>query len=91
MAHYTQKLRVVAKLHVIVGGRRCPVVGRASMDWLAIDVTELPDPRMARRGEMVTLIGADISLDDFAAGAQSTASEVLVNLGPRLRRSYHAG
>ena len=80
-----------AKLHVIVGGQRCPVAGRGSMDWLAIDITELPDPRMARRGEMVTLIGADISLDDFAACAQSTASEVLVNLGPRFRRAYHAG
>ena len=29
-------------LHAIVGGKRCRIVGRASMDCLAIDVTELP-------------------------------------------------
>jgi alanine racemase len=79
------------KLEAIVGGHRCPIAGRASMDLLPIDITDLPDPRAARRGEMVTLIGAGISIDDLAAAAQSTASELLVNLGSRFHRIYHAG
>jgi len=77
-------------LQAIVGGRRCPVAGRASMDRLAIDVTDLPDPSIARHGEMVTLIGAEIGIDDLAAAAKSTGREVLSNLGHRFHRIYYA-
>jgi alanine racemase len=76
-------------LCAIVGGRRCPLAGRASMDLLAIDITDLPDPSPARHGEMVTLIGAEISIDDLAAAAKSTGREVLSNLGHRFHRIYY--
>jgi alanine racemase len=79
------------KLEAIVGGRRCPVAGRASIDWLPIDITDLPDQRIARRGETVTLVGAEISIDDLAGAARSSASELLINLGPRFHRTYHTG
>ena len=58
------------RLQVIVGGHRCPVAGAPSMDLLPVDVTDLPDPTAARYGEMVTLIGAEIGIDDLAAGSQ---------------------
>ncbi len=80
---------VGSKLQAIVAGRQCPVAGHASMDLLAIDITDLPDPRLARRGEMVTLIGEGITIDDLAAAAQSTASELLINLGARFHRIYY--
>src|SRR6202012_2177408 len=50
---------------VVVAGRRCPVVGRISMDLMAIDVTDLPN-NAARRGQMVTLIGEGITVDELA-------------------------
>jgi alanine racemase len=78
------------KLQAIVGGHRCPVAGRPSMDLLPIDVTDLPDPAAARFGEMVTLIGREISIDDLAAATRSTAREVLSHLGHRFRRIYYA-
>ena len=28
---------------MIVAGKRCPLVGRVSMDLIAVDVTDLPD------------------------------------------------
>ena len=43
---------------VLVAGKRCPIVGRVSMDLIAVDVTDLADGR-ARRGDFVTLIGND--------------------------------
>jgi alanine racemase len=78
------------KLQAIVGGRRCPVAGRPSMDLLPIDVTDLPDPTAARLGQMATLIGSEIDIDEFAAAAKSTGSEVLSHLGSRFHRIYCA-
>jgi alanine racemase len=78
------------KLQAIVGGRRCPVAGHPAMDLLTIDVTDLSDPTAARRGEMVTLIGAEISIDDLAAASKSTGREVLSHLGRRFHRIYYA-
>ena len=77
-------------LRAAIGGRMCKVVGRSSMDLLAIDVTDLSDQRNARHGEMVTLIGGQIGIDDLARGANSTAAEVLCNLGRRFHRVYYA-
>ena len=73
----------------IVGGRRCPVVGHPSMDLLTIDVTDLSDPTAARFGEMATLIGPEISIDDLAAAGKSTCREVLSHLGRRFHRICH--
>ena len=78
------------KLHVIVGGQRCPVAGPPSMDLLPIDVTGLADPKAARFGAMVTLIGAELGIGDLAAAAKSTAAELLSHLGHRFHRIYHA-
>jgi alanine racemase len=77
-------------LQAIVGGQRCPLLGCASMDLLAIDVTDLPDPAAARRGEMVTLIGEHMGVDNFAAAAKSTEYELLTSLGRRFHRIYYA-
>jgi alanine racemase len=78
------------RLQAVVGGQRCRIVGRASMDLLAIDVTDLACPTATRHGEMVTLIGEEISVDDLAAAVQSTGGEVLSTLGRRFHRIYHA-
>ncbi|MGA8615167.1 MAG: alanine racemase [Xanthobacteraceae bacterium] len=77
-------------LQAIVGGKLCRLVGRPSMNSLAIDVTGLPDPSAARPGEMVTLIGREISVDDLAAAVKSTGREVLFNLRCRFHRIHHA-
>lgn len=78
-------------LQAIVGGKLCPLVGRISMDRLAIDVSGLPDPKLARRGDTVTLIGGPISVDDVAAAAQITGYEVLANLRRRVHCVQYAG
>jgi alanine racemase len=78
------------KLQAIVGGRRCLVVGHPSMDLLAIDVTDVSDPTAARHGNMVTLVGPEISIDDLAAASKSTGRELLIHLGRRFHRIYYA-
>ncbi len=71
----------------IVAGKRCPLAGRVSMDLLAIDVTDLPDGA-ARRGELATLIGDEITIDDVATSAGTIGYEVLTGLGRRYHRIY---
>jgi alanine racemase len=72
---------------VIVSGQRCPLIGRVSMDLLAVDVTDLPDGRV-RRGDLATLIGGDIGVDELGAACGTVGYEVLTSLGRRYHRVY---
>ena len=72
---------------VIVGGKHCPIVGRISMDLLAVDVTDLPEGTV-RRGDLATLIGGDIGVDELAAASGTIGYEVLTSLGRRYHRVY---
>ena len=71
----------------IVAGTRCPLAGRVSMDLLAIDITDLPD-NAARRGDLATLIGGEMTVDALAAAAGTIGYEVLTSLGRRYHRVY---
>ncbi len=73
----------------IVAGKRCPIAGRVSMDLIAIDITDLPD-NSARRGDLIKLIGDEISVDDVATAAGTIGYEVLTGLGRRYHRVYRA-
>jgi len=74
----------------MVGGIRCPLAGRVSMDLLAVDITALPD-RSVRRGDLVTLIGGEIGVDALAAAASTIGYEILTRLGRRHQRVYRQG
>lgn len=72
---------------VLVKVRRARVVGRVSMDLVAIDVTGIP----CKVGDMVTLIGADgkdtINAWEFAARMPATHHyEILTRLNPLMDR-----
>jgi alanine racemase len=71
----------------VVAGKRCPLAGRVSMDLLTIDITALPD-NAVRRGDRVTLIGDEISIDDVANKAGTIGYEMLTSLGRRYHRVY---
>jgi alanine racemase len=70
-----------------VQGQRVPVVGRVSMDLLAIDVGGLPRDDV-RVGDSVELIGPTVGLDEVAAAAGTISYEILTGLGARLARDY---
>jgi alanine racemase len=71
----------------IIDGRRCPMVGRISMDLMAFDVTRLPDEKL-RRGAHAILIGGNVTVDDVAAWSGTIGYEVLTGLGRRYRREW---
>jgi alanine racemase len=73
----------------IVAGRRCPLAGRVSMDLIVVDVTDVEE-RLVSRGDLVTLLGEGIGVDDLAARAGTIGYEVLTSLGRRYRRVYRS-
>ena len=72
---------------VAIAGRRCPLVGRVSMDLVIADVTELPEDAV-RPGARAELIGGAVELDDFASRSGAIGYQVLTSLGARYRRKY---
>ena len=72
---------------VVVAGRRCPLVGRVSMDICVADVTDLPEDA-ARAGDRVEVIGPSADLDEFAARSGTIGYQMLTGLGSRYRREY---
>ena len=72
---------------VAIAGRRCPLVGRISMDLSIVDVTDLPEDAV-RAGDRAELFGSSVDLDDFANRSGTIGYQVLTSLGPRYRREY---
>lgn len=76
-----------SRSHVLIRGRRVPVVGRVCMDMCMADVTDLPE--VALHDEVV-LLGAQgdarVDLEELAELAQTIPYEVLCGLGARVPR-----
>jgi alanine racemase len=69
---------------VLIGGVRCPVAGRVTMDMTMVDVTGVP----CAVGDVATLIGTDgaatLSTEQVAAVADLSPYELLVGLALRV-------
>ena len=80
------------RAQVIVRGVRCPVIGRVSMDYITVDVT---DVEHAQVGDVATLLGRDgqavVSIGELAALAETIPYEILCGIGRRVRRRYLGG
>ncbi|KKU80854.1 MAG: Alanine racemase [Parcubacteria group bacterium GW2011_GWA1_47_8] len=74
---------------VVVCGMRAPILGRVSMDMIVIDVTDVPSIKV---GDEVTLIGREgkeeVSADEIAVRAGTSAYEILTRLNPLIKRVY---
>lgn len=75
--------------HVLVRGRRAPVVGRVAMDQFMIDLSDIQD---AGEGDRVTIIGTsgdeEITADDIAGWAGTISYDVLSGISTRVPRLY---
>jgi len=74
--------------HMLIAGNRCRIVGRVSMDLVAVDITDLKEGAV-RRGDLVTLIGDELTIDAVASEAGTIGYEVLTNLGRRFHRVWN--
>jgi len=71
---------------VLVGGRRCPIVGVVTMDQLVVDVADAP----VAVGDEVVLIGERdgerIRAEDWADRLGTIGYEIVCGIGPRVPR-----
>jgi alanine racemase len=72
---------------VVIADTRCRIVGRISMDLLAVDVSGLPD-NVTRRGEWATLVGGSVDIDALAAQCGTIGYELMCGLGRRYARVW---
>lgn len=83
---YTRRLS--GRAQVLIGGRRCPVVGAITMDMCMVDVTGLEAPL----GEEVVLLGSQgderISADDLATWSGTISWEIFCGISKRVPRIY---
>ncbi len=68
------------KAEALVDGVVCPIVGRISMDLLALDVTDVP---AAARGTDAVIIGGALDVDRVGRNAGTIGYEILTSLGRR--------
>ncbi len=73
--------------HAYVDGQAVPFAGTVSMDSITLDVTGLPETRVAP-GQLVELLCAQQPVDAVAAQAGTIGYEVLTRLGRRFHRNY---
>lgn len=83
-------LRILSnKGYVLIHGRRCPVVGAVSMNWIAVDVG--PDSGV-KRGDVAVLIGEQGSesvwADELALKCKTIPYEILTGIDATIRRHY---
>lgn len=71
----------------LADGRRCPIVGRISMDSTIIDLGAASE---ARVGDWVECFGAHIDVDDAAERAGTLGYELLTRVGARVPRLLQA-
>ena len=74
---------------VIIGGRMCPVIGRISMDYTTVDVSNVPN---VKAGDEVICFGKSgklsITPDDWAALKGTHAYDIICSLGNRVARVF---
>ncbi len=75
--------------HVLVCGKRVPILGRVCMDQMMIDLTDVPE---AAEGAEVTLLGRDgvleISMEELAEASGGFHYEIPCIIGKRVPRVY---
>lgn len=77
------------RMHVLIHGRRCPVLGRVTMDQTIVDVTDIPQ---VISGDECVLVGrqndSEITVTEFSRSADTIPWETLCSVTKRVPRVY---
>ena len=75
--------------HVLINGKKAPIIGRISMDQTVADITDIPKVKV---GDQAVLIGKqgkeEISADDIARQTGTINYEIVAKIASRVSRIY---
>ncbi len=69
---------------VLIGGKRCKVIGNICMDLAMIDVTDVD----CSEGDEVVIFGEEITLTEIAQKLNTITYEILTGISRRVKRVY---
>jgi alanine racemase len=76
--------------YVLIEGMRVPIVGRVSMDWTTVDVTDVPGVSV---GTGVVVIGnsgqESVMAEDIAAATGTISYEITCGMNARVKKVYN--
>ncbi len=73
------------RMEMLVCGQRVPQIGRICMDMCMLDVTDVMQVQI---GDVVTVFGDGVPLDDLAETAGTITYELMCAVAPRVPRIY---
>lgn len=68
--------------HVLIHGKKAPIIGNVCMDMIMVDVTNID----CKEGDEVLVFGLQKSAEEFASGAKTISYEILTALSQRIKR-----
>ncbi|MEZ4809757.1 MAG: alanine racemase [Allomuricauda sp.] len=70
------------KAHVLIHGKKAPIIGNVCMDMIMVDITGID----CKEGDEVLVFGGQKSAEAFAAGANTISYEILTAISQRVKR-----
>ena len=72
---------------VFICDEPAPIIGRVSMDLIAVDVSHIPE-RLLDKTSYAEIIGEKQSADELATSGGTIGYEILTSIGHRYARNY---
>jgi alanine racemase len=70
---------------IFINGRRCPILGRVTMDQIMADVTDAGE---VNEGDEVEMFGPNIPVAEIAEKAETIVWEIFTGITPRVTRCH---
>ncbi|MEQ3655538.1 MAG: alanine racemase [Dokdonia sp.] len=72
------------KGHVVIAGKKAPIIGNVCMDMIMVDITGIP----CKEGDQVVVFGADHKASALAEEAATISYELLTAISQRVKRVF---
>jgi len=73
--------------HVLIKGKRAPLIGRVAMDFITVDATDIPGVRIEEEVVLIGRSGKERLTAEYLASLAGTISyEIVARINPSLRR-----
>ena len=71
--------------YVLIGDKKCPLIGNICMDICMVDVTDT----RAKEGDEAIVFGEKLTIEELAEQLQTIPYEILTSISPRVKRIYY--